>query len=569
MQSNAAMLLLAAAGNGVAAGSASPSSALYGDGDETLTGRFSDLLGDMGAESNLDFTQQFARGQMLSQTTATMLVAQEMPDTTLSAEQPASTLPQNVLITPAEAAALVQRVDKLIAASREGSAEQPAWRQLKDQLEQLARGKEPRTLAQLLDAAPAVRDTAVPTILLTRLLMPRKAPAVAPEEEEASPSAAAMMQQLQATMFRPLDRAAAGAASGTPEAPTQEIVSKAPAVAAPEPVAPTALDTVSTSAPLPMMASPPISSVSAATLSMPAPVMTPVEVSSMPLPTASDMDIDARIPPLPTAASLTQAETLPEIDLPSFETQNYRDNRLPDPPAPVQTAYSQAPVEQAAWVMQAARSLPTMMTEEPKPVVRTASTEMSVAAVDKLSAVSSVMPNVAIAPAASVHHAPAVSAHLQLMPTPGYINQAPVTDQVQVAIRKAGSDGVDRLTIQLDPVDLGRVEVNLNTGRDGQTQVIFTIDKPDTFDSLSRDARALERALQEAGIKADAGGMQFNLRQQPNGNLQADVNGQSHSQGNNAAANEEPVTNRRDAMAASPVPQYYTINLREGVDISA
>ncbi len=132
---------------------------------------------------------------------------------------------------------------------------------------------------------------------------------------------------------------------------------------------------------------------------------------------------------------------------------------------------------------------------------------------------------------------------------------------------------MDRVTIQLDPVELGRVEVNLQRGSDGHSQITFTVDKPETFDQLSRDARLLERSLQEAGIKADAGSMQFNLRQQPQPQMGNGTGGerQPGQQASNEASENEgvaPVGSTSLHVAAAST-RNYLLNLREGVDISA
>lgn len=97
-----------------------------------------------------------------------------------------------------------------------------------------------------------------------------------------------------------------------------------------------------------------------------------------------------------------------------------------------------------------------------------------------------------------------------------YQHRAEVVEQVHVAITRASKAEIDRITIQLDPADLGRVDVMMDVRRDGTTHLIVAADRRETLDMLQRDARGLERALQEAGVKADAGSMEFNMRQQQN-----------------------------------------------------
>ncbi len=154
---------------------------------------------------------------------------------------------------------------------------------------------------------------------------------------------------------------------------------------------------------------------------------------------------------------------------------------------------------------------------------------------------------------------------VNVVSTHGYVNHAPVSEQVRVALRQATKEGIEQLTIQLDPLELGRIEVTIHTNREGLTQVAFLVDKSDTFDSLSRDARALERSLQEAGVKADTGSMQFNLRQQ-----QPDSQGQRQP-GAQHAASESGDSSRELSEISAPDARsrHYLFNIREGVDISA
>ncbi|MCH7956302.1 MAG: flagellar hook-length control protein FliK [Proteobacteria bacterium] len=89
-----------------------------------------------------------------------------------------------------------------------------------------------------------------------------------------------------------------------------------------------------------------------------------------------------------------------------------------------------------------------------------------------------------------------------------------VADQVSVHITKALKAGMDRITIQLKPASLGRIDVQLEVGHDGRVIAVVTADNKDTLDLLQRDARELERALQNAGLQTDSGSLSFNLRGQ-------------------------------------------------------
>ncbi|MCC7015712.1 MAG: flagellar hook-length control protein FliK [Rhodospirillales bacterium] len=92
--------------------------------------------------------------------------------------------------------------------------------------------------------------------------------------------------------------------------------------------------------------------------------------------------------------------------------------------------------------------------------------------------------------------------------------RAEVLEQVSVTIQKAIKDGTDRITIQLRPAELGRIDVRIEVAGDGRTLVHVAADRSDTLDLLQRDARDLARALQDAGLRADTGSLQFSLREQ-------------------------------------------------------
>ena len=78
---------------------------------------------------------------------------------------------------------------------------------------------------------------------------------------------------------------------------------------------------------------------------------------------------------------------------------------------------------------------------------------------------------------------------------------------------RAHRDG-DHALVRADPPDLGRIEVQLNVDSSGRATSHLVVDRADTLDLLRRDAPALERALQSAGLTTDNGSLQFSLRDQ-------------------------------------------------------
>lgn len=87
-----------------------------------------------------------------------------------------------------------------------------------------------------------------------------------------------------------------------------------------------------------------------------------------------------------------------------------------------------------------------------------------------------------------------------------------IADQVAVQIQKSLSQGNDKISIQLRPTELGKVEVRLEVGHEGRVTAVITADRADTLDLLQRDARILQSSLQDAGLRADSNSLSFELR---------------------------------------------------------
>jgi chemotaxis protein MotD len=88
------------------------------------------------------------------------------------------------------------------------------------------------------------------------------------------------------------------------------------------------------------------------------------------------------------------------------------------------------------------------------------------------------------------------------------LNAAAIAVEIVSRLR----DGMRRFDIRLDPPELGRIDVRLEMDRNGNVSTKLTLDRPETLELMQRDARGLERALQQAGLKTDAGGLEFSLR---------------------------------------------------------
>lgn len=88
----------------------------------------------------------------------------------------------------------------------------------------------------------------------------------------------------------------------------------------------------------------------------------------------------------------------------------------------------------------------------------------------------------------------------------------PPPHQIAVQVQRAVQEGQDRLSIQLRPLDLGRIDVQLDFGSEGKLRAKVTADSAQTLELLQKDSKSLERSLQEAGLEMDQGGLSFSLR---------------------------------------------------------
>ncbi len=85
-------------------------------------------------------------------------------------------------------------------------------------------------------------------------------------------------------------------------------------------------------------------------------------------------------------------------------------------------------------------------------------------------------------------------------------------DQVAVQIQKGLSAGKDRISIKLNPAELGRIDIKMELADDGRLRAMISAERPETLEMLQRDARILERTLQDAGVKTDSSSLSFTSR---------------------------------------------------------
>ncbi|WP_404425306.1 flagellar hook-length control protein FliK [Thalassospira australica] len=139
-----------------------------------------------------------------------------------------------------------------------------------------------------------------------------------------------------------------------------------------------------------------------------------------------------------------------------------------------------------------------------------------------------------------------------------------VQQQVAVHIRNAASDGVEKISVQLRPEHLGRVDVKLEISHDGRVQGVIQADTRETLDMLRQDSRALQQALKDAGLNADSQSFTFEHRNE--GGQSQEGNGQSRMANNSGSTPDEG-----DVMSGAELAEHvaigYGINPNGLVDI--
>jgi hypothetical protein len=106
-------------------------------------------------------------------------------------------------------------------------------------------------------------------------------------------------------------------------------------------------------------------------------------------------------------------------------------------------------------------------------------------------------------------------------------------EQVILYLNRNAKSGNDQMTLQLQPADLGRIDIKLTLSQDGKVQGTVMAQNPVTLDMLQKDSASLERALQDAGLRADSGSLQFSLGGQQN---QTPWQGAGNANNGNAAS---------------------------------
>lgn len=83
---------------------------------------------------------------------------------------------------------------------------------------------------------------------------------------------------------------------------------------------------------------------------------------------------------------------------------------------------------------------------------------------------------------------------------------------VPIEIGLKAAAGFKRIDIRLDPAELGRVDVRLDVSDTGEVKAQLVVDRVETLGLLQRDARTLERAFEQIGLKTGEQSIDLSLR---------------------------------------------------------
>jgi len=141
--------------------------------------------------------------------------------------------------------------------------------------------------------------------------------------------------------------------------------------------------------------------------------------------------------------------------------------------------------------------------------------------------------------------------------------------------------GYQQLAVRLDPPELGHVRVAIAQPRGGPATITLSVERPETLLMVLRDAPALHRALDRAGVPAEARTISFELApqheappsaqpQSHHGGTAFDLAARDHGQRPRAMAPAPPdrAAEETDATADDRLA-YVPLWRRAGIDITA
>ena len=145
-----------------------------------------------------------------------------------------------------------------------------------------------------------------------------------------------------------------------------------------------------------------------------------------------------------------------------------------------------------------------------------------------------------------------------------YLSSAPgqpssTTQMINIQLQRNINAGINSMTLQLEPAELGKMDVKLSFAKDGTVKAHMTVDKPETLALLQKDSPHLQRALQQSGIDTDENSLSFDLRQQtPQQNMNGFSGGNRHADEISALTGGTAADNALQAQIAIQSSGYIT-----------
>ncbi|TCZ57978.1 flagellar hook-length control protein FliK [Roseicella aquatilis] len=155
---------------------------------------------------------------------------------------------------------------------------------------------------------------------------------------------------------------------------------------------------------------------------------------------------------------------------------------------------------------------------------------------------------------------PGMTAPPTFSPAPGsaaYAATAPslagqiVPGLVTMGVQPAAGGAPARLSVALRPLELGRLDIAVERGRDGGARIHVLAERPETLALLQRDAAILVAALEQAGLGGTGGTLDLGLARQESGQSGGAAAG-GEGQGGQAPAGRGQGQDKRGRPASPP-----------------
>jgi len=137
---------------------------------------------------------------------------------------------------------------------------------------------------------------------------------------------------------------------------------------------------------------------------------------------------------------------------------------------------------------------------------------------------------------------PAPAALPAAAPPPAPHSSPPVRQLAPVVVSVAIAGGTARLSVTLEPAELGRVEISVERGA-AAAEIRILAERPETLALLQRDQRELDRALGQAGIGPEERRLSFALAERGPG---------GHGHGQHGERRDERARGPRATASAEP-----------------